>query len=48
MLAKTHAARNDVVVEHAQHPKVNALRVVPRGKTKRMLGVEPTVVGVAA
>ena len=39
---------NEVIVQHAQGAEVHPLGIVPAGKTERMVGVEPTVVGVAA
>ena len=46
VLSKAHSARNDVVIEDPQHAKMNALWVVPRGKTKGVFGIEPAVIGM--
>jgi hypothetical protein len=48
MRTKTHSRRNPVVVPNAQATKMNLFRVVPAGEGKRMIGLEPAVVGVTA
>ncbi len=48
MRAKSHTRRNPVVVPNAQATEMNLFRVVPAGEGKRMIGLQPTVVGVSA
>jgi hypothetical protein len=46
--AKAHARGHGVVVEHAQHPKLNPLRVGVAPEAESVVGVEPAVAGVRA
>ena len=48
MRPKSRTSCDRVVVQHAQGTKVHALRIVPAGEAEAVVGVEPTVVGVAA
>jgi len=48
MLAKAGTSGNPVVVQDAEHPKVDALRIVVGGEGKCMIAIEPAVVGVTA
>src|SRR5450759_4037884 len=48
MGAEALARLHDVLVDHAQAAKPNVLRVVVIGKRKRVVAVEPAVVGMAA
>jgi len=45
---KSRTTSDIIVVQHTQRSKMHAFRIVPTGKTERMVGFEPTVVGVSA
>ena len=47
MRAKTHSLGNPIVVPHPEAAKVNSIGVVPIGKRKRVIGLEPSVIGMA-
>ena len=46
--AEAHAARDNIVVQHAQSPKIHAFWVVITSETERKIRVEPTVISVSA
>jgi hypothetical protein len=48
MRAKTHASSDCIVVQNTQHSKLNALGIVPTGKTKPLVRIQPTMIGVAS
>jgi hypothetical protein len=48
MLTKACTAFYHIVIEYTQGAKVNAGRIVVAGKAKRMIGIQPAVVGMAA
>jgi hypothetical protein len=48
MRAEAHARRHPIVVPHPETAKMNSVGVVPVGKRKRVVGLEPSVVGMSA
>jgi hypothetical protein len=46
MEPKTRPSFNDIVIENAELAEVNPLRIIVSRKTKRVVGVQPTVIGV--
>jgi hypothetical protein len=46
MLAETLAGLNAVFVHHPQRAKSHLPRVAVRGEGKRVVGIEPAVIGV--
>ena len=48
VLTKAHGRRNDVIVEHTKRTKMHAIAIKPGSKTKRVVSLQPTMVGVAA
>ena len=46
--SEASTARHIVVIEHAKRTKVHLLRIVPSSKAETVVGVQPTVVGMAA
>ena len=48
MCAETLSSGYGIVVEYAQCAEMDALGIVVVSKTERMVGIEPTMVGVSA
>jgi hypothetical protein len=48
MRAEAHARRHPIVVPHPETAKMNSVWIVPIGKRKRVVGLEPSVVGMSA
>ena len=48
MGTKPFTARDDIVIQHAQHPKPDPVRVVVTGEAKRLVADQPAMIGVPA
>ena len=48
VLSETSATFYYVVVEYAKHSKLNARGIIVSGETKRVMGVEPSMVRMSS
>jgi hypothetical protein len=44
--AKTRPGGNSILVDYTQRPELNVLRIKVIGKGKRVVGLQPTVIGI--